>query len=126
MSKNVWGMAQQPISEMTEKFVKKSFNTLHLELRERLRDQKQGFVLSTPVGESLFPESLPPSLEIVLLDPEEMTVAFRKISALRGGNRKKGEWNVGPVAAAVEKIIAWVDQMISLKMANSSYEVTEI
>lgn len=111
---------------MTEKFLKKSFNTLHRELREQLEGKKQGYVLTTPVGESLFPESLPPWLEIVLLDPEDMTVAFRKVTDSRGKEKRKGEWNVGPTSAAAEKIIAWVDQMISLKTARRSYKIKEI
>ncbi|MDW7774522.1 MAG: hypothetical protein SCH71_16685 [Desulfobulbaceae bacterium] len=111
---------------MTEKFIKKSFATLHRELQDQLRGQRQGFVISIPVGETLFPESLPPRLEIVLLDPDEMTVAFRKVSDARGIMPKKGEWNVGPSGSAVEKIIAWNDQMLSVKKGSASYEVQEI
>jgi len=111
---------------MTEKFIKKSFNTLHGELLNQLTGKEQGYIASIPVGEALFPESLPPRLEIVLLDPEEMTVAFRKVSDARGKIRKKGEWNVGTTAAAAEKLLAWIDQMISLKTDNTFYEVQEI
>lgn len=111
---------------MPEKFIKKSFKTLHQELRQQLTGRKQGFTVSIPVGESLFPASLPPRLEIVLLDPEEMTVAYRKVSDARGMNHKKGEWNVGPPTAAAEKILAWIDQMISLKTGNAVYEIEEI
>lgn len=111
---------------MPEKFIKKSFRTLHEELRRELSGRNQGFTVSIPVGEALFPASLPPRLEIVLLDPEEMTVAFRKVSDTRGISRKKGEWNIGPTTAAAEKIIAWIDQMISLKTGNSAYEIKEI
>lgn len=111
---------------MPEKFIKKSFRTLHDELCRELSGRQQGFTVSIPVGESLFPASLPPRLEIVLLDPEEMTVAFRKVSDARGISRKKGEWNIGPPTAAAEKIIAWIDQMISLKAGNAAYEIKEI
>lgn len=111
---------------MPEKFIKKSFRTLHEELRRELSGRKQGFTVSIPVGESLFPASLPPRLEIVLLDPEDMTVAFRKVSDTRGIIRKKGEWNIGPPTAATEKIIAWIDQMISLKTGHTTYEIEEI
>jgi len=109
-----------------DKFIKKSFRTLHGELREQLSGKRQGFMMSIPVGESLFPASLPPRLEIVLLDPDEMTVAFRKVSEARGMSRKKGEWNIGPTTAASEKIIAWIDQMISLKTGSTVYEIEEI
>jgi hypothetical protein len=111
---------------MPEKFIKKSFSTLHRELNEQLSDKRQGFAVSIPVGEGLFPESLPPRLEIVLLDPGEMTVAFRKVSDTRGVLHKKGEWNVGPSSSAAEKIIAWVDQMMSVKSEDNSYWVEEI
>lgn len=111
---------------MPEKFIKKSFKTLHQELRQQLSGRKQGFVVSIPVGETLFPASLPPRLEIVLLDLDELTVAFRKVSAARGLNQKKGEWNIGPATAAAEKILAWIDQMISLKTGNDVYEIEEI
>ncbi|RJX27360.1 MAG: hypothetical protein C4531_13850 [Desulfurivibrio sp.] len=111
---------------MPEKFIKKSFFTIHGELQDQLKDKKQGFAVSIPVGEGLFPESLPPSLEIVLLDPAEMTVAFRKVSDARGINQKKGEWNVGPASSAAEKIIAWIDQMMSVKSGQNPYLVEEI
>ncbi len=55
-----------------------------------------------------------------------MTVAFRKVSEARGMSRKKGEWNIGPTTAAAEKIIAWIDQMISLKTGSTVYEIEEI
>jgi hypothetical protein len=108
---------------MREKFIKKSFDTLHQELQEQLTGKKQGHVVSIPVGEGLFPESLPPRLEIVLLDPQEMFVAFRMVSDSRGINQKKSEWNVGPSSSAAEKIVAWVDQMLSVKKGKNSYEV---
>lgn len=111
---------------MPEKFIKKSFFTIHQELREELKGKQQGYVVSIPVGEALFPESLPPRLEVVLLDPQEMTVAFRKVSDVRGINRKKGEWNIGPASSAAEKIVAWIEQMLSVKKGRNIYEVQEI
>jgi hypothetical protein len=55
-----------------------------------------------------------------------LTVAFRKVSAARELNQKKGEWNIGPATAAAEKILAWIDQMISLKTGNNVYEIEKI
>jgi len=111
---------------MPEKFIKKSFSTIHNELQDQLRGKIQGFAVSIPVGEGLFPESLPPRLEVVLLDPGEMTVAFRKVSDARSVNFKKGEWNVGPPSSAAEKILAWIDQMMSVKSGQNPYLVEEI
>ena len=111
---------------MTEKYLKKSFATIHQELNSQLNGRRQGYLLSLPIGETLFPGSLPPRLEIILLDPEEMTVAFRKISDASGKQQRKGEWHVGPTASAAEKIMAWVDQMISVKTGDDIYEVKEI
>jgi len=111
---------------MPETFIKKSFSTIHKELKEQLTGKTQGFAVAIPVGEGLFPGSLPPSLEIVLLDPDEITVAFRKVSDARGINHKKGEWNVGPASSAAEKIIAWMDQMMSVKTGQNPYVVEEI
>jgi hypothetical protein len=111
---------------MPEKFYKKSFATIHREVHEQLKGRDQGHTLSLVVGDGLFPGSLPPRLEIILLDPEDMTVAFRKITDAQGKTRKKGEWHIGPTASAAEKIVAWVEQMISLKAAHGAYEVEEI
>jgi hypothetical protein len=111
---------------MPEKFIKKSFSTIHRELREQLDGKSQGHVVSIPVGETLFPDSLPPRLEIVLLDPEDMTVAFRKVSDFRSIQQKKGEWNIGPSSSAAEKIVAWVEQMLSIKKGRNTYEVQEV
>ncbi|MCL7488446.1 MAG: hypothetical protein M8357_09770 [Desulfobulbaceae bacterium] len=111
---------------MNEKFIKKSFKTLHREIDDHLSGGKQGLTVSIPVGEHLFPASLPPRLEMVLLDPEEMIVAYRKVADAGGISRKKGEWYVGPSAAAAEKLLAWIDQMISCKTGTGFYEVEEI
>ena len=39
---------------------------------------------------------------------------------------KKGEWKIGPKSSAAEKIIAWIDQMMSVKTGQNPYVVEEI
>ena len=108
---------------MEEKFSIKGLETLHQDLNNQLSGKKQGFFISIPVGENLFPASLPPQLEIILLDHEEMTVAFRKVSNPKSKLGKKGRWHVGSTEAAGEKLLAWQEQMISLKAYTNSWEV---
>ena len=111
---------------MKKKFVLKSFKTLHRDLHQQLSGKKQGFFISIPVGEDLFSASLPPKFEIILLDREEMTVAFRKVSNSMGKIEKRGRWHVGSTESAGKKLLAWQEQMISLKAHSNSFEVERL
>jgi hypothetical protein len=111
---------------MKKKIVIKSFETLHQDFHNQLSGKKQGFSISIPVGEDLFSASLPPQLEIILLDQKEMTVAFRKVSNSMGKIEEKGRWHVGSTESAGKTLLAWQEQMISLKADNNSWEVKKV
>jgi len=111
---------------MKEKFIAKSFRTLHEKIHGQLNDKEQGYTMTVPVGEGLFPASLLPRLEIILLDPENMMVAFRKISNPGGKTQKKGKWYIGSTKAAGEKLIAWQERMISLQADGNSWEIKKV
>ena len=75
---------------MSKKFVKKKSETLLHALNKALKDQPTGFMREIEVGKTLFPYSLPPVVQIILLDPVENTIAFR-IRSNPGGHNEKSQ-----------------------------------
>ena len=55
-----------------------------------------------------------------------MTVAFRKVPNPMGKIEKKGKWHVGSTESAGKKLLAWQEQMISLKAHSNSFEVKKL
>ncbi len=75
-------------------------------LENEFRDKPQGYMTKITVGRELFPATMLPSLEIILLDPQEKRVAFRKVSdpLAKGG---QGIWHVGELFEVVEEAFHW-------------------
>lgn len=80
------------------------------ELRDELQDKPQGYITEIPVAESLFPEMAPPRIQVVLLDPEEDKVAFRRVSDLLQGERKS-DWYVGEIEEVIDDALSWVVEL---------------
>jgi hypothetical protein len=85
------------------------------EVENEFQGKEQGYVKSIKVGSKLFPYSLPPQLEIVLLDPEDQTIVYRPASNPDSKDRKKGDWEVGKPIDAVKYVLDWADKMKQLK-----------
>ena len=75
-------------------------------LKDELSDKPQGYVTDIPVAESLFPEMEPPRIQVVLLDPEEEKVAFRRVSD-PVENERKYEWYVGELEEVIDEALSW-------------------
>ena len=81
------------------------------ELENELRGKKQGYVKVLKIGKKIFNYSIPPQLEIVLLDPEDMTICFRPASDPDAIDKRKGTWQVGMILDAVKYVVDWADAM---------------
>jgi hypothetical protein len=91
-------------------------------LREELQDKQRGYVTEVVVAPGLFPEIAPPKVEVVLLDPEERRVAFRRTTdPLRGEGR--GDWYVGELEEVIEDIHSWEVELEEMEgLLEESYE----
>ncbi|MCB2184192.1 MAG: hypothetical protein KQH63_19375 [Desulfobulbaceae bacterium] len=67
-------------------------------LKEDLAGRKTGFVSEIKVGEDLFPYSLASVIEVVLLDPDTMDLAFRSRSNPEDKLGKIRKWQLGTSA----------------------------
>lgn len=81
------------------------------EIRSDLRGQLAGFRKSLPVGKRIFPFAIPPRLEIQLLNPEDLTIKFRRITDSLSPEKKRGAWQTGKPADAVAFVIDWAETM---------------
>ncbi len=83
-------------------------------VRAEMPEKGQGYVASIKVTGKMFRDAEPALLEIVLLDPEQDEVAFRRVSdALEG--EEKGEWLIGPLEEALEEALAWKEELDTMK-----------
>jgi len=96
-------MAGESIEQSHRDFINELENDLH--------GKKQGYVKILKIGKKIFNYSIPPQLEIVLLDPEDLTICFRPASDPDAIDKKKGTWQVGKVLDAVKYVIDWADGM---------------
>jgi len=91
--------------------IEKRYRSFIEELQNDFRNQQQGHVKRIPMGQKIFPSCIPPQLEMVLLDPDDMTIGYRPTSDPGSPNRKKGQWKIGTPADAVRYVIGWTDNM---------------
>lgn len=111
---------------MRKKFVKKNHETLLHALNEALRDQPTGFMREIEVGKTLFPYSLPPVVQIILLDPVENMIAFRIRSNPEGIMKKASQWQLGTPAEAIDFVEEWVKHMMEIQAGDEKIEIREI
>ena len=81
------------------------------ELQNEFIGKKQGYVKIIKIGRKIFPYSILPQIEVVLLDPEEQIVGFRLASDPDSRDRKKGPWAIGDPIDVVKATIDWADRM---------------
>ncbi len=94
---------------MTEQ-IRSKYNETLLKLKNEIMDKPQGYTTRLRISGRLFPEMDPPYVEIVLLDPEDETIAYRRTSdPLRG--ERKGNWSLGDPIAAIEDAYSWRIEM---------------
>jgi len=85
------------------------------ELRNEFNGKKQGYVKIIKVGPKIFPYSIPPQIEVVLLDPEEQIVCFRLATDRDSPDRKKAKWAIGEPLDVVKATIDWANRMKRIK-----------
>ncbi len=71
-------------------------------LEKELENKPHGYATTIALGKELLPETKLPSIEIILLDPCDKTVAFRTIPNLPG-EEGGGKWRLGELYEAVEE-----------------------
>lgn len=91
--------------------VQSKYNAFIQEIKTELQNKQAGYRKSLPVGEKIFPFAIPPRVEILLLNPRDLTIKFRRVSDPVSPDRKKGKWQVGKPVNAVACIIDWTNTM---------------
>ena len=96
--------------------IQAKYNAFIQEIKTELQDKQAGYRQSFPVGGKIFPFAIPPRIEILLLNPRDLTIKFRRVSDPVSPDRKKGEWQVGKPVNAVACIIDWANTMKQVAM----------
>ena len=96
---------------VTREELQKRYGGFIAEISNDLQGKKQGYVKSIPVGSRIFPGAIPPQLQIMLLDPEQQIIRFRRICDPDSRQDKWGEWQVGQPIDAVACVIDWASDM---------------
>jgi len=86
--------------------IKQELDRVLDDLKDELRDKPQGYATEIPIAKRLFPETEPPRIQVVLLDPDENKVAFRRVSDLLQGERKS-DWYVGELEEVIDDALSW-------------------
>jgi hypothetical protein len=100
-------MKKERVTQQYQSFIK--------ELENEFYGKEQGHVKIIDVGSKLFPYCLTPQLEVILLDPEINSIAYRPVSSPQAIERKKGEWKLGKPIDAVSYVIDWAEKMKRLQ-----------
>ncbi len=83
------------------------------DLKEDIIERPQGFRTDIVLRKGLFPDMEPPRIEVVLLDPEEATVACRRMSDPLSGEGK-GDWLVVDVEELIDEALAWEADLVDM------------
>jgi len=100
--------------------VQLKYNAFIQEIKTELQNKQAGYRKSLPVGEKIFPFAIPPRVEILLLNPRDLTIQFRRVSDPASPERKKGKWQVGKPVNAVACIIEWANTMKQVAAQTAS------
>ncbi len=75
------------------------------ETKQELHDKPQGYTTEIIISEGLFPEMEPQRIQMVLLDPEEATVTFRRVSNPLQ-RETKSSWYVGELEEIIDDVLS--------------------
>jgi hypothetical protein len=84
------------------------------DLKAELADKPKGYATELTVADHAIPGSEAPTAEIVLLDEEEQTIAFRRRTDPIDADLK-GEWLVLNVDELFEELIAWSEELEAIE-----------
>lgn len=99
------------VSDLREAEILTHHSSFLQELQKEFAGEAQGSMKTVLVGPKLFPYSLPPQLEMLLLDPEDQTIVFRPTTNPDSLKPKKGDWEVGKPIDAVKYVLEWAHKM---------------
>ena len=100
---------------MHENNIRSDSNFFH-NILHNLHKKPKGYATEITIGEDILAYSLPPHVEIVLLDSEEKIIAYRPVSSAESPfPQRKGKWKVGPPDDVVEYALNWTNSMITKK-----------
>ena len=105
---------------MQKEMIKKKYRSFIEEIERDLHGKKQGYVKIIEIGGNIFPYSIPPHLEIILLDPDDQTIVYRRATDPDSFKRKKGQWITGKPFDAVCSVIDWTAEM---KVSRQHYRM---
>jgi len=81
-------------------------------LKGELREKHQGYATEFVLAGEPFSDHGIPRIEIVLIDPEDEKVAYRRASrGLSGPGRDIWRWQKGHLVKAVEEGLTWLMEM---------------
>jgi hypothetical protein len=83
-------------------------------LNDELTGKPQGYVTTLPLTDKALPGGESPEAEIILLDPDDLTLAFRRTSDMISGD-ERGEWYIGSIDDLFEEMLNWEDELETLE-----------
>ncbi|MBU0729321.1 MAG: hypothetical protein KKE17_06600 [Proteobacteria bacterium] len=96
---------------MQKEIIKQKYRSFLKEIETDLQGKAQGYMKTLKIGKKIFPFCISPQIEVILLDPEDQTIIYRRTSDPDALIRKKGEWIVGKPLDVVCNAINWAELM---------------
>jgi hypothetical protein len=94
------------------------------QLKDEILGKPQGYVTNLALTEKPLADGLMPEAEIVLLDPEDLTLAYRRISDPISGE-DKSDWFVGSMDDLFEEMLNWNEELDTYEAEGVDSEFDE-
>ena len=94
------------------------------QLKDEILGKPQGYVTNLALTEKPLSDGITPEAEIILLDPEDLTLAFRRVSDPVSGE-DKGEWMVGNMDDLFEEMLNWTEELETYEASDIDSELDE-
>ena len=94
------------------------------QLKDEILGKPQGYVTNLALTEKPLSDGITPEAEIILLDPEDLTLAFRRMSDPVSGE-DKGEWLVGNLDDLFEEMLNWTEELEAYEASDIDSEFDE-
>ena len=93
-------------------------------MKDEILGKPQGYVTNLALTEKPLSDGITPEAEIILLDPEDLTLAFRRMSDPVSGE-DKGEWLVGNLDDLFEEMLNWTEELEAYEASDIDSEFDE-
>jgi hypothetical protein len=101
-------------SEASEMIVEEQLD----QLKDEILGKPPGYVTNLALTDKPLSDGITPEAEIILLDPEDLTLAYRRLDDPVSGD-EKGEWMLGNLDDLFEEMLNWKEEL-------ETYEASEI